>query len=357
MAYTTINKSTEHFDIRTYSASGGGSVSDVAFQPDFLWFKNRTGAGDHGLMDAVRGITKILHSNDNNAEATSNGSNDFNAFSSNGFNYGASSALDTGSGTPCTWLWKAGSSNTSVSASGSGNGAYNACTHRANTTAGFSIVQYTGRNGDIGNGNETKVTHGLGVKPNFIIIKRTDASESWVVRGGTSPLQSDYHVSLNTTDARSGSFYVGQAQNDNATHFVVGNSGRTNQQGGTYIAYVFANKTGYSKFGSYTGNGNADGTFVYTGFKPAFVMAKNTAVTSSWEILDSTRNTFNPTAKSIFPDGTGVEYDYTNRVDLLSNGFKWRTNSSPNESGNSIIYMAFAKAPLVGTNGVTAKAR
>ena len=343
MAYTTINKSTEHFDIRTYSASGGGSVSDVAFQPDFLWFKNRTGAGDHGLMDAVRGITKILHSNDNNAEATSNGSNDFNAFSSNGFNYGASSALDTGSGTPCTWLWKANGSGSANTA-----GTINS-TVSVNTTAGFSIVRFTGT------GANATVGHGLGSVPKMIILKKTNGGADWIVyhnsMGNTKALK------LNTTAALSTDTGYFNSATPTSTLFSLGNDGFSNGSSATIIAYCFADVQGYSKMGSYTGNGNANGTFVYTGFKPAFVMAKNTAVTSSWEILDSTRNTFNPTAKSLFPDGTGVEYDYTNRVDLLSNGFKWRTTSSPNESGNSIIYMAFAKAPLVGTNNVPCTAR
>ena len=343
MAYTTINKSSEHFDIRTYSASGGGSVSDVAFQPDFLWFKNRTGAGDHGLMDAVRGITKILHSNDNNAEATSNGSNDFNAFSSNGFNYGASSALDTSSGTPCNWLWKANGSGSANTA-----GTINS-TVSVNTTAGFSIVRFTGT------GANATVGHGLGSVPKMIILKKTNGGADWIVyhnsMGNTKALK------LNSTAALSTDNGYFNATTPTSTLFSLGNDGFSNGSSATIIAYCFADVQGYSKMGSYTGNGNADGTFVYTGFKPAFVMAKNTAVTSSWEILDSTRNTFNPTAKSIFPDGTGVEYDYTNRVDLLSNGFKWRTTSSPNESGNSIIYMAFAKAPLVGTNNVPCTAR
>ena len=343
MAYTTINKSSEHFDIRTYSASGGGSVSDVAFQPDFLWFKNRTGAGDHGLMDAVRGITKILHSNDNNAEATSNGSNDFNAFSSNGFNYGASSALDTGSGTPCTWLWKANGSGSANTA-----GTINS-TVSVNTTAGFSIVKFTGT------GANATVGHGLGAVPKMIILKKTNGGADWIVyhnsMGNTKALK------LNTTAALSTDTGYFNSATPTSTLFSLGNDGFSNGSSATIIAYCFADVQGYSKMGSYTGNGNANGTFVYTGFKPAFVMAKNTAVTSSWEILDSTRNTFNPTAKSLFPDGTGVEYDYTNRVDLLSNGFKWRTTSSPNESGNSIIYMAFAEAPLVGTNNVPCIAR
>ena len=139
--------------------------------------------------------------------------------------------------------------------------------------------------------------------------------------------------------------------------FSVGNNTGTNGSSDKCIAYCFADVKGYSKFGNYIGNGNADGTFVYTGFVPAFVMLKNTATTSSWEIFDSKRNTFNPTAKAVFADSAGAEYDYTNRVDLLSNGFKLRTTSSPNGSGNTHIYMAFAEAPTVGSNNVPCTAR
>ena len=213
----------------------------------------------------------------------------------------------------------------------------------------FSIVQFTGTGGG------ATVGHGLGSVPKMIILKKTNGGADWIVyhnsMGNTKALK------LNSTAALSTDNGYFNATTPTSTLFSLGNDGFSNGSSATIIAYCFADVQGYSKMGSYTGNGNANGTFVYTGFKPAFVMAKNTAVTSSWEILDSTRNTFNPTAKSLFPDGTGVEYDYTNRVDLLSNGFKWRTTSSPNESGNSIIYMAFAKAPLVGTNNVPCTAR
>ena len=363
MAYTNINKSTNYFDTRTYSASGAGSISDLNFQPDFIWFKNRTIAGDHGLFDAIRGVTKYLISNSDSTGLTGNGtSSDFLSFDTNGYTYGTSSQLDCGTGTPVTWCWKAGDSNTSVSASGSGNNAINACTYRANTTTGFSIIQYTGRNGDIGNGNQTKVAHGLGVKPDRVIIKRTDSAEAWVVRGGTSPLQSDYYLKLNTSDTRIGSDYVGESQNDDATHFVVGNSGKVNNQGGTYIAYVFANKTGYSKYGFYTGNGNSDGTFIYTGFKPTWLLVKHanggTAAGEHWNLQDVKRSTYNPSIIMLSPNETSTDNSTANNsIDFLSNGFKIRNNDGRlNNSSAEYLYMAIGQS-LVGSNNVPCTAR
>jgi len=345
MAYTTINKSTEHFDIRTYSASGGGSVSDVAFQPDFLWFKNRTGAGDHGLMDAVRGITKILHSNDNNAEATSNGSNDFNAFSSNGFNYGASSALDTGSGTPCNWLWKAngtGSANTS--------GSINS-TVSANTTAGFSIGTYTGNAT-----NNATVAHGLSSAPQMIIVKqRGSDGDNWQVYWNDGTERNGF---LNLTNGFNTPAAT-QQWGDNvptSSVFTLGSDTATNVAG-NLVFYAFHSVQGYSKFGSYIGNGNADGTFVYTGFKPAFVMIKITDDTDNWVIYDNKRDGFNGDTHALFPNITDAQTTDVD-IDLLSNGFKIvRASGRVNASGNLFIYMAFAEQPFVTSTGVPATAR
>ena len=345
MAYTTINKSTEHFDIRTYSASGGGSVSDVAFQPDFLWFKNRTGAGDHGLMDAVRGITKILHSNDNDAEVTSNGSNDFTAFTSNGFNYGASSALDTGSGTPCNWLWKAngtGSANTS--------GSINS-TVSANTTAGFSIGTYTGNAT-----NNATVAHGLSSAPQMIIVKqRGSDGDNWQVYWNDGTERNGF---LNLTNGFNTPAAT-QQWGDNvptSSVFTLGSDTATNVAG-NLVFYAFHSVQGYSKFGSYIGNGNADGTFVYTGFKPAFVMIKITDDTDNWVIYDNKRDGFNGDTHALFPNITDAQTTDVD-IDLLSNGFKIvRASGRVNASGNLFIYMAFAEQPFVTSTGVPATAR
>tara|TARA_R110002073_G_scaffold28979_2_gene91523 strand:- start:453 stop:1490 length:1038 start_codon:yes stop_codon:yes gene_type:complete len=345
MAYTTINKSTDHFDIRTYAASGAGSISDVSFQPDFLWFKNRTVVGDHGLMDAVRGVNGIIHSNDANAEVTSNGTTNVTAFTSNGFTYGASSLIDTGSGTPCTWLWKAngtGSTNT--------NGSQNS-TVSANTAAGFSIVKYTGT------GANVTIGHGLGVAPKMIHIKGLGNANNWLT-GGTN-ISSNWASSLHlNTTAGIDTYNYWQNYAPNTNVFYMTSDGAINQSGIDYIAYCFSDVQGYSKCGSYIGNANADGTFIYTGFSPAYVMLKRTDTAGErWNIKDNKRDGYNQTDPVLTADSTGAEYNDA-QMDLLSNGFKIRTSAiSTNASGGTYIYMAIAAAPLVGSNNVPANAR
>jgi hypothetical protein len=365
MAYTTINKSADYFNTKLYTGNGTSqSITGVGFQPDLIWVKERSSTSSHQLVDAVRGLYKRLLPNGTNAESNDSGApNDFNSFDSDGFSILAGGAVNENSQTYASWNWKAGSSNTSVSASGSGNGAYNACTHRANTTAGFSIVQYTGRNADISNGEHSRVTHGLGVKPDFLIIKRTDTSENWVVTTGTS---NDNHLVLNSTNAESGSFYTGNQNNSNSTYFLVGNSGRVNQESGTYIAYCFAEKQGFSKFGKLISNGSDDGAFTYTGFAPKWVMLKPnvTDAWSNWYIFDTARDT-NLNDKPLYANlGTQEAYyggsPATNyaQIDMLSNGFKIRRdgNWGGGANGTELSYMAFGQS-LVGSNNVPATAR
>ena len=355
MAYTTINKHTDYFNTKLYSGNASTqAITGVGFQPDWCWFKGRNFADNHVSIDSVRGTNKAVYQDTTGTESTQ--THYFTSFDSDGYTLGNSGIMNGSSKTYASWNWKAGDSNTSVSASGSGNGAINACTYRANTTAGFSIVKYTGRNSEISNGQYTKVTHGLGVKPDYIIIKRLGTAESWVVRGGFSPIKSDYHLQLNAEDARNGSFYVGGGDNDDATYFVAGNSGRTNENGNEYIAYVFASKTGYSKMGAYTGNGNTDGAFVYTGFKPAFILTKDSSATSWWVITDTTRSTHNVTSHVLSSNANNAEASYT-YYDVLSNGFKARNGSSwVNTLNASYTYMAFGQS-LVGSNNVPCTAR
>ena len=341
MAYTTIPKSSDYFDTRTYSASGAGSISDLNFQPDFIWFKNRTLVGDSGLFDAIRGVTKYLISSSTSAGLTGNGSNDFTAFTSNGFNYGASSQLDTGAGIPVTWCWKAngtGSSNTA--------GSINS-TVSANTTSGFSVVTFTGT------GANATVGHGLGSVPKMIILKSYGGSTNWIVYHNS--IGNGKALSLNTTAAESADAGYFNSTTPTSTVFSLGNDGFSNGNGQTMVAYCFAEKQGFSKFGSYTGNGNADGTFVYTGFKPAFVMVKNASASQNWYMLDNKRDISNVCDSYVTADNTTAEQTYT-LADFLSNGFKLRdTGGASNASGNTFIYMAFAEEPLVGTNPATAR--
>lgn len=344
MAYTTINKSTDYFNTVTWTGTSDAttSVTGVGFQPDWVWVKNRDVADDHMLFDAVRGVTKRLFSNSTGAEGTD--AQTLTSFDSDGFTTGNSRATggDAGNGM-VAWNWKAngaGSSNSDGSITS---------TVSANTTAGFSIVKYTGT------GSNATIGHGLGVVPKMVIVKRLSNVENWTAYnesiGNTKYLDFDARTQATTynmwqnTDPTSSVFYI-------TTH------NRLNASGDDYIAYCFADKTGYSKFGSYTGNGNADGTFVYTGFKPAFVIIRRTDDPSGrdWFILDNKRNTENPVDKNIHTNDSNTE-STSERCDFLSNGFKLTTSSGgSNASGANIIYMAFGQS-LVGSNNVPCTAR
>lgn len=345
MAYTTINKSSDYFNTKLYTGNGStNAITGVGFQPDWVWVKNRDiGTDAPTIYDAVRGATKRLQTSSTGAESTK--TNGLTVFGSDGYTAGSASAINANGSNIASWNWLAngaGSANTDGSISS---------TVSANTTSGFSIVSFTGT------GSASTIGHGLNAVPKMYIVKnRSTASTQWRVYHAS--LGATKHMALDATQAVGTASSVFNNTEPTSSVFSVGTDDAANKSGDSLIAYCFAEKQGFSKFGSYVGNGSAtNGTFVYTGFKPAWLMVKNTATTSSWEIWDVKRNTFNPTAKSIFPDGSGAEYDYTNRVDLLSNGFKLKTTSSPNGSGNTHIYMAFAEAPLVGSNNVPCTAR
>jgi hypothetical protein len=351
MAYTTINKSTEHFNTKLYTGDGTSSrnITGVGFQPDLLWIKNRNVAQSHFFFDAVRGVSKAIFSNTTSAESTQIPT--MSAFLSDGFTVGTDIASNGNGNGIASWNWKAG---TSFSNSAGANGASLASTGSVNTDAGFSIISYSGTNG-----TET-IAHGLGVKPKMIIFKYRNGVINWLA----------YHASLGATksiyfDATSAATAVYDYFADTeptSSVFTVKKDGsyvETNNSGGNFIAYCFADVQGYSKFGSYVGNGNADGSFIYTGFKPAFVIMKRTDTTENWLIKDSVRDSFNVADKRLFPNLSQAEGTSANgSIDILSNGFKQRgSDVITNASGGTYIYMAFAEAPLVGTNGVTAKAR
>jgi len=218
-----------------------------------------------------------------------------------------------------------------------------------NTTAGFSIVTYTG------NGSNSTVGHGLGAKPNLIFFKKREGTSNWITYDSVNTATSYLH--LNLTDAVASASTIYNNTEPTTSVFTIGTNSHVNTASGTYIAYCFANKKGYSKFGKFTGNGNADGTFVYTGFKPAWVFVKKTSSTGHWVLIDNKRDPFNVTSNYLLPDNANQEASFTDR-DLLSNGFKMRnSNTDRNASGATYIYMAFAESPFVNSNGVPTNAR
>jgi hypothetical protein len=343
-----IDKPTDHFNTVLYTGNSNvtQTISGVGFQPDLTWIKNRDNVEYHHLADVVRGANKFIHSNATDVERTGSKSNGYNtmAFTADGFSLTNPTAQDSelnfGSRTYASWNWKAGGtavSNTDGSITSSVS---------ANTTSGFSIVSYTGTGavGDIG--------HGLGSTPKMIIKKRRNGADAWNV-WHESLGDGSKALYLNTTNATDTN--ANYASNvPTSSLFYVGTDSQINASGGTYIAYCFAEVKGFSKFGSYTGNGSADGTFVYTGFKPAFVLVKNTQeAAAEWRIIDNKRSDaggFNLIDKTLDSNNSDAELDAGSTwiVDFLSNGFKWRINTATvNAVGENHIYMAFAEQPFV----------
>jgi len=353
MAYTTIDKPSDYFNTKLFTGNGGtNAISGVGFQPDWIWFKNRTSAQSHAIVDSVRG-REGLQSNTDEADYTLNSGKDFGTFDSDGFTVLTPEQLNSfnyNTGSIVAWNWKAGTSFTNDASSTSIGSIDSAGS--VSDVSGFSIVSFTGT------GSNGTIKHGLSTAPNLFIIKRLDADNDW--RIGSSALTNFVkHVNLNTEAAESNLAVAFNSTGPTTSVFSVGTSISTNADGGTYIAYCFSSIKGYSKIGSYTGNGNADGTFIYTGFKPAWIMIKRTDNSSGsrWLMLDNKRNTFNVLNKNILGDASDAEVD-VDRGDFLSNGFKTRsTGSTVNGSGATYLYMAFAENPFVTSTGVPATAR
>ena len=346
MAYTTINKSSLHMNTKLYTGnSSTQSITGVGFQPDLTWIKQRGGTTNHVLYDAVRGAYWTIQSNTNSTQSADDGLTGWN---SDGFNIGNVATTNLNTSTYAGWNWKAG---TSVSGNTSGSGTSKTYTGSVNTDSGFSIIRYFG-NGTLGH----TIPHHLGVAPSMMIIKITDGDTSdWYVYH--KDLGNTGILFLSNTNASSNSNAYWNSTTPTSSVFTVGDQTGNNSNNNTFVAYCFADVQGYSKFGSYIGNGNADGTFVYTGFKPAFVMRKDTSATNEWTLIDSKRSTYNQTNQTLVPNASDAE-DGDFDIDILSNGFKCRTaESAHNGSGRTYIYMAFAEAPLVGDNNVPCTAR
>ena len=344
MAYTTIDNPELYFQTKLYTGTGSSHAitfdGDEDMQPDWVWTKKRSNTGGHIINDSVRGSGKHLFTNLTNAEATYD--QFLTSFDSDGFTVGNDAEINQSSQTYAGWCWKAGGS-----ASSNSDGTITSSVS-ASTDAGFSIVAYTGT------GSQATVGHGLGVAPSVLIHKkRTTSAEAWSVFHQSVGITK--RMILSSTEAETADASPQPDWNDvlpTSSVFTIGTSSRTNASE-NYICYAFAEKKGYSMFSSYIGNDNADGTFVYTSFAPAWVMIKRINSTNNWIILDRKRNPVNPSNERIFADQNTASSTANIMVDFLSNGFKARsTYGGINGSGDEFIFFAFAESPFVNSKSV-----
>jgi hypothetical protein len=350
MAFATIDKPSKYFNTSLWTGNDSTqSLSSFGFSPDLVWIKTRTGTQYHGLFDTIRGALVSLQSNTTTGDQTF--SNSLTSFDSDGFTLGLNDNFNWSTKTYVGWSWRGSDSSAVSNTAGTISS-----TVSANTTSGFSIVSWTGTgaNGTVG--------HGLGVTPAMIIVKdRTNSATSWVCwNKNFSNLTNDYILLNDVGTKGTYSNYWGTSAPTSSV-FGVGSGGLdNNKSSASIIAYCFAEIKGYSKFGSYIGNGSTDGTFVYTGFKPAMIIAKQSSGGQAWQIHDTARDTFNLATRVLFPNSSSAEQNSSanGALDILSNGFKWRmADADQNGSGSTYIYMAFASNPFVSSKGIPCTAR
>jgi hypothetical protein len=347
MAYTDIDKPSDYFVTNLHTGNGGTQdITGVGFAPNWIWIKNITSAEGSGVFDTVRGVTKMLCSQNSDGESTT--ANSLTAFGSDGFSVGANNRVNQNTNNIVSWNWKAETSFTN-DASGTGIGSIDSA-GSANTDAGFSIVSYTGT------GSDGTIKHGLSQKPSMIITKDRGNAEHWACYHKSLPAGYNIYLNLNNAQDDNDTIYTTTAPTSSV--YSIGTNNRTNGSSRNYIAYCFAEKQGYSKFGSYIGNGNADGTFIYTGFKPAFLIIKRTSAVDTWHLVDNKRDPHNMVEQNTSPDTNAADNANAVDFDFLSNGFKLRnTDNNGNNSGDTYIYMVFAENPFTTSTGVPATAR
>tara|TARA_R100001480_G_C4727992_1_gene180688 strand:+ start:140 stop:1195 length:1056 start_codon:yes stop_codon:yes gene_type:complete len=351
MAYTTINNPSAHFHTQLYTGTGSlNSVTNDAnagnFKPDWLYIKNRSAGWSGIVTDSTRGVNKSLFTPATDAQVTDNARGYVSAFNTDGFTVGAGSGgsdnVNTNNQNYVAWQWKANGGTTASNSDGTITS-----TVQANTTAGFSIISYTG-NGTDG----ATIGHGLSATPEIFFPKCLSTATNWEMyyfpTGGTRQ-----YAYLNLTNQ----FSTWSHNAPSSTIISLSGSGDSNGNGRSMIGYAFHSVKGYSKIGTYTGNASTNGPFVYTGFSPAWVMAKNMENATGWVIQDNKRSPFNVRNKRLFADVSDAESTDSD-FDFLSNGFKLKNSgNTPNKSGDVYIYMAFAQNPLVASNDVIALAR
>ena len=330
--YTTIDNPELYFQCKAYT--GNGTNQNITFdgdenmQPDLIWIKNRDGTDWHDVTDSVRGVAKSIFPNNDDAEEAA--ATSVTAIGSDGFTVGSSDQVNDASDKYVAWCWK------------------------ESADAGFDILTFEGNSTD-----DTDISHNLSAVPHFMIVRNFDADKEWCVyhHKNTSAPETDQLV-LNTNAATTDSDDKWSDEAPTSSVFTVGDSSQLNASGNTSIAYLWSEKQGFSKFGSYIGNGNNDGPFVYTGFRPAWVMCKGTASNREWVMHDNKRDAENVVDGTLYANTNDAEGTGTARMDFLSNGFKLREDGNNwNASGETYVYMAFAEAPFVNSNGVPGNAR
>ena len=337
------------FKAKDYTGNGSTqSITGVGFQPGLNWIKDNS-TDRHNLTDAARGATYWIRS-DQTAASTAD-ANAMTAFNADGFSVGSTDAVNKHATSLISWNWKAGTT------SGLSGGTITPSAYSINTTTKFGIYKYTG-NATSG----ATIAHGLGVAPKFLITKKISTTGDWhVAHQGNGSYPWNSYLYLNTTDAtqeeNSATWFLNNTAPD-ATNITLGDGAGINGSGVDYVIYAWAPVTGYSSFGQYKGTGNADGTFVYTGFKPSFVLIKRYAGgTGNWWLWDNKREGYNEVNDNLYPDLTNAEDTSGRAINILSSGFKCiNTDTGVNGDGSYYIYMAFGQ-PIVGSNGVVGTAR
>ena len=341
MAFSTIAKSSSFFNSTIYTGNGtvDTALTTGTFQPDLTWFKNRGTTESHMWMDAVRGATNYIQSNSTAAQGTS--ADKISAFTSTGVTLGSGAETNENSQPLVCWAWKANGSGSSNS-----DGTITS-TVSVDSTSKFSIVKWTG-NSTAG----ATVGHGLGVAPSFMIIKNLGAATQWLTWWDF--FANTEMMYLNLTNAKgTGQTYLNSTT---PTSSVITLGGGADENQNTMIAYCFAEVPGFSKFGTYTGNGIVNGAFAYTGFKPSFVVIKRQDQSTNWVVYDNKRDPYNVGSKVLLPDNSAAETSGSQLIDFLSNGFKLRSTGNNTNDSSPYVYMAFGQ-PIVSTNGIIATAR
>ena len=342
MAYSTISKSTSYFNPVKYTGNGSsGRAVTSGFATDWVWIKNRGTTDDHVIFDILRGGTPYLYTNSSQAETTY--SSQEVTFESTGVNVGSYQSINQNSGNMISYHWKAGGSG-SANTDGSINS-----TVSVNTTAGFSVVSYTGT------GSNATVGHGLGAVPRVVITKTGSSANNWAMYHAAGGNTRSFPLDLNTQPPTSSAYWNNTTPTSSV--FTVSTGNDVNKSGDNMIAYCFAEKRGFSKFGAYSGFSNANGPFLYTGFKPKYVCVKCTSTTDHWVVDDTTRSPFNEANHTLYSNLSNAEYTAgAYGIDIVSNGIKIRNlDGNYSSNGRAYVWWAFAEEPLVGDNPVTAR--